>query len=179
MLKKLLAAEVPMIRVLNPQFAHRFVAEIVGVLENPRTAGRRHPDRPAQPSLDSGLDGLRGRLLFDSATDVVGDDAEADHSDGALVAAAVETVSLFDDADASPASCAPLLAVAEPALSLLAFSLRAFGRAIGDPVGIQAPGGLKSKRRTVAEGSRTARVAAMRGSFRFSRCQYSGSSKSS
>src|SRR5580704_7001477 len=54
------------------------------------------------------------RLLFHGATDVddvVGDDAEAHpavHSDVALVSAAVEAVSPFDDADASLASGAPL-----------------------------------------------------------------------
>jgi hypothetical protein len=57
--------------------------------------------------------------------DVVGDDAEthpAVHSDGALVSAAIEAVSPFDDADASLTSGAPFLAVAEPALSLLALA---------------------------------------------------------
>jgi hypothetical protein len=52
--------------------------------------------------------------------DVVGDDAEADpavHSNGASVSAAIEAMSPFDDADASLASSAPFLAVAEPALS--------------------------------------------------------------
>ena len=85
-----------------------------------------------------GRDDSRSRLLFHDATDVddvVGDDAEthpAVHSDGALVSAAVEAVSSFDDADASLASGAPFLAVAESALSLLALAFRAFGRAIGN-----------------------------------------------
>jgi hypothetical protein len=67
------------------------------------------------------------KLLFDGATDVddvVGDEAEthpAVHSDRALVSAAVEAVSPFDDADAPLASGAPFLAVAEPG----AFSARA------------------------------------------------------
>src|SRR5207245_711716 len=82
--------------------------------------------------------GLRGRLLFDGATDVdkiVGDDAKTDpsvHSDEALVAATDEAVPSLDHADASLASGAPFLAVAEPALSLLALAFRAFGRAIGN-----------------------------------------------
>ena len=76
---------------------------------------------------------MRGRLLFHGATDVndiVGDDAEphpAVHSDVALVAAAVETVSPLDHADASLASGAPFLAVAEPALFLLALAFEALG----------------------------------------------------
>ena len=81
---------------------------------------------------------LRGRLLFHRATDVddiVGDDAEPDpavHSDVALVAAAVEAMAPLDHADAPLASGAPLLAVAEPALPLLALALGALGRAIGN-----------------------------------------------
>src|ERR1700730_1334909 len=80
--------------------------------------------------------GLRGRLLFHRTADVddvVGDDAESHptvHSDESLVAAAVETMSPFDDADTALASGAPLLAVAEPTLFLLAFAFEAFGRAI-------------------------------------------------
>src|SRR5215470_11935369 len=67
--------------------------------------------------------------------DVVGDDSEADpalHSDEALVPAPVEAMSAFDHADASLASGAPLLAVAEPALLLLAFAFGALARAVGD-----------------------------------------------
>ena len=59
-------------------------------------------------------------------TDVIGDDTEADpavHSDVPLVAATIEAVSSFDHADAALGSGAPLLAVAEPTLSLLAFAL--------------------------------------------------------
>src|ERR1700724_1389170 len=82
--------------------------------------------------------GLGGRLLFDRTADVddvVGDDAEPDpavHSDESLVATTGEAVSALDHADASLASGAPFLAVAEPALSLLALAFRAFGRAIGN-----------------------------------------------
>jgi PBP superfamily domain len=54
------------------------------------------------------------------------------HSDIALVAAAAEAMSPFCDADASLAAGAPLLAVAEPALFLLAFAFQAFGRTIGN-----------------------------------------------
>jgi hypothetical protein len=54
------------------------------------------------------------------------------HCDVALVAAAVEAIAPFDHADASLASGALLLAVAEPALFLLAFAFGAFGRAIGN-----------------------------------------------
>jgi hypothetical protein len=60
--------------------------------------------------------------------DVVGDYTEADpalHADEALVTAPVETVSAFDHADAPLAIGTPLLAVAEPALLLLAFSFSA------------------------------------------------------
>src|SRR5437667_1691833 len=77
-------------------------------------------------------------LLFHHATDVdevVGDDAEPDpalHSGTALVTAAIEPVSPFDDADAPFASGSPFLAIAEPALFLLTLALGALGGAIGD-----------------------------------------------
>src|SRR5580658_4126908 len=97
------------------------------------------PDERRGPTEGGGgRDELKSRLLFHDPADVddvVGDDAEthpAVHSDGTLVSAAVEAVSPFDDADASLASGAPFLAVAEPALSLLALAFRAFGRAIGN-----------------------------------------------
>ena len=51
---------------------------------------------------------------------------------GALVSAAIEAVSPFDDADASLTSGAPFLAVAESALFLLALAFSAFGRAVGN-----------------------------------------------
>jgi hypothetical protein len=78
---------------------------------------RRVAGGPAEGK--GGRDGLRSRLLFKCATDVddaVGDDAEtgpAVHADGALASGAVEAVSPLDDADASLASGAPFLAVAE------------------------------------------------------------------
>jgi hypothetical protein len=62
--------------------------------------------------------------------DVVGDDAEPDptvHSDVAFVAATAGTVSPLDHADAPLASGALFLAVAEPALFLLAFALSGVG----------------------------------------------------
>src|SRR5580692_10770356 len=97
------------------------------------------PDERRGPTEGGGgRDELKSRLLFHDPADVddvVGDDAEthpAVHSDAALVSAAVEAVSPFDDADASLASGAPFLAIAEPALSLLALAFRAFGRAIGN-----------------------------------------------
>src|SRR5262252_299789 len=92
--------------------------------------------------VDRGL--LRLRRLFHSATDVdevVSYDAEADpaiHSDRSLVAATAKAVSPFDDADAPLASSAPLLAVTEPALFLLAFAFKAFGRAIGNADALDA-----------------------------------------
>src|SRR5215470_1216125 len=92
--------------------------------------------------VDRGL--LRLRRLFHSATDVdeiVGDDAEADpaiHSNRSLVAATAKAVSPFDDADAALASGAPLLAVTEPALFLLAFAFKAFGRPIGNTEALDA-----------------------------------------
>ena len=71
------------------------------------------------------------------------DSAEADpalHSGIAPVAAAIETVSPLDHADATLAAGAPFLAVAEPALLLLAFALGALGRAIGDADALDALG---------------------------------------
>jgi hypothetical protein len=76
------------------------------------------------------LGGLRGGSFFHGPADVddvVGDDPEANpalHSDVALVATAAEAVSPFDDADASLASGAPFLTVAEPPLLLLTFYAR-------------------------------------------------------
>jgi hypothetical protein len=49
----------------------------------------------------------------------------ASHAGVALIAAAGETVSTLDDADASLAPRSPFLAIAEPALLLFAFALRA------------------------------------------------------
>ena len=60
--------------------------------------------------------------------EVVGDDAEPDpalHTIITFVSAAGEAVPALDDADAALATGSPLLAVAEPALLLLAFARRA------------------------------------------------------
>ena len=65
------------------------------------------------------------------------------HSDIALVAAAVETMSPFCDSDASLATGAPLLAAAEPALFLLAFAFEAFGRTIGNADALYAFCGVR------------------------------------
>jgi hypothetical protein len=85
--------------------------------------------------------GVAERALLGSALghcaadvdDIIGNHAEADpslHSDETFVAASVEAISALDHADASLASCAPLLAVAEPAFLLLAFAFGALGRAV-------------------------------------------------
>src|SRR6202158_306892 len=90
--------------------------------------------------------GLRKRLLLHDASDVddiICDDAEADptfHSDVTFVSAAIEPMAPLDHADSSLTSDAPLLAVAEPALPLLAFALGAFGRSIRDANTLDAPG---------------------------------------
>src|SRR6478752_5805979 len=71
------------------------------------------------------------------------DHAEADpalHSGIAPVAAAIETVSPLDHADAPLAAGAPFLAVAEPTLLLFAFALRALGGAVGDADALDALG---------------------------------------
>src|SRR5262249_2517685 len=73
--------------------------------------------------------------------DVVGDNAEANpavHSVEAFVAAAIETVSPLDHADAPLASGPPFLPIAEPALLLLAFALGAFAGAIGNAHALDA-----------------------------------------
>src|SRR5262249_3774771 len=73
--------------------------------------------------------------------DVVGDNAEANpavHSVEAFVAAAIETVSPLDHADAPLASGPPFLPIAEPALLLLAFALTAFAGAIGNAHALDA-----------------------------------------
>src|SRR6202040_1127322 len=93
-----------------------------------------------------GGEGLQPGLLGHDAADVdeiISDHAEADpalHSGIAPVAAAIETVSPLDHADAPLAAGAPFLAVAEPALLLLAFALGALGRAIGDADALDALG---------------------------------------
>ena len=85
-----------------------------------------------------GEEGLRPRLLGHDAADVdevVGDHPEADpalHPGITLVSAAIEPVPALDHADASLASGAPFLAVAEPALLLFPFALAALGGAIGN-----------------------------------------------
>ena len=90
--------------------------------------------------------GLPAGLLGHNAADVdqvVGNHPEADpalRSGIAPVAAAIETVSPLDHADATLAAGAPFLAVAEPALLLLAFALGALGRAIGDADALDALG---------------------------------------
>ena len=89
--------------------------------------------------------GLQCGLLFLCAgdvDDVVGDHAEpnpAPHSIIAFVTAAIETVPSLGDADASLASGAPLLAVAEPALPLLTLALGTLGRAIRNADAFDAP----------------------------------------
>ena len=93
-----------------------------------------------------GGEGLLPGLLGHDAADVdkiISDHAEADpalHSGIAPVAAAIETVSPLDHADATLASGAPFLAVAKPALLLLAFALGALGRAIGNADALDALG---------------------------------------
>jgi hypothetical protein len=94
------------------------------------------------PMLASDLLSLGG--LFHNIADVdevVGDDTETNpaiHSGSSPVAATVEAVSPFDDADAPLASGAPLLAVTEPALFLLAFAFNALGRSIGNADALDA-----------------------------------------
>ena len=60
MLEKLLAAEVLVIRVLDPLLAHHFVAEVVGVLENREP--RHQPGRQRRPAGAVGVN--RPELLF-------------------------------------------------------------------------------------------------------------------
>ena len=62
--------------------------------------------------------------------EIVGDDAEPDpavDADITSIAASIETVSPLDHADPAFGPGAPFLAVAEPALSLLAFAFEALG----------------------------------------------------
>ena len=102
-----------------------------------------------------GGDYMSRLLFFHRAADVdevVGDHAEPDpalHSGVALVAAAIEPVSPLDHADASLASGPPFLAVAEPALLLLAFALGALGGAIGNADAFDA---LRFRRRLILGG---------------------------
>ena len=87
----------------------------------------------ALPIVVRSVGGFRAARVSDG-DEVVGDDAEPDPALDpviALVSTAGEAVPAFDDADASLASGAPFLAVAEPALLLLALARGAFGGAIG------------------------------------------------
>src|SRR5262249_41747890 len=76
---------------------------------------------------------VTGNLLLQGSTDVdeiIGDHGEANpalHTVFASVAAAVQSVSPLDHADASLTSGAPFLTVAEPSLPLFASSLLALG----------------------------------------------------
>src|SRR6266568_4538856 len=78
--------------------------------------------------------GLRGSPLFHAETD------PALHAGRAFVSAAAEAVASFDDADTPLAAGPPFLTVAEPALFLLAFALRALGGAIGNADALHALG---------------------------------------
>ena len=111
--------------------------------------------------------GLAWRACFSSTADVdevVGDHAEPDpalHAGIAFVAAAVEPVSPFDHADAPLASGPPFLAVAEPALLLLALALGALGGAIGnadafDALAFAAPHSWRSRTRVGRDQTRRA-----------------------
>src|SRR6202022_4980240 len=87
--------------------------------------------------VESGL-ACEGAADFDQ---VCGHHPEADpalHSGIPLVQAAIEPVPSLDHADATLAAGPPFLAVAEPALLLLAFTLGAFGRAVGDADALDA-----------------------------------------
>jgi hypothetical protein len=67
--------------------------------------------------------------------EVVGDDAEAGptlHSVEAPVSATIKAMPALDYADTAFGSGPPFLAIAEPALFLLASAFRALGRAIGN-----------------------------------------------
>jgi len=109
---------------------------------------------------------LRQRLLLHGATnvdDVVGDDAEPDpavHSDVTFVAAAIEAVASLDHADPILGPGAPFLALAEPALFLLAFAFVAFGRAVGNANALDA---LCLRGRLVAGGVECGAAATRRG----------------
>jgi hypothetical protein len=96
---------------------------------------------------------------FHNAADVdevIGDYAEANpalHSDRLFVTATAEAVSPFDDADVPLASGAPLLAVTESALFLLAFAFKAFRGAVGDTDALDA---LRLCSSLIPDGSRRA-----------------------
>lgn len=81
---------------------------------------------------------LSGRSLAHYPTDIyeiIGDHTESHpalHSVVTFVSATIQTVSPLDHADATLASGAPFLAVAEPALPLLALTIRASARPIGN-----------------------------------------------
>ena len=74
---------------------------------------------------------------------VVGDDAEPDpalHTIITFVSAAGEAVPALDDADAALATGSPFLAVAEPALLLLASAFVTLGGTVGDADALDASG---------------------------------------
>ena len=94
----------------------------------------------AQRCLPGFLGAAPGQSIS-NVDEIIADHAEPDpalHPLFALVPAAVETVSPLGNADASLASGAPFLAVAEPALLLLAFAFKAFGGPIGNTDALDA-----------------------------------------
>src|SRR6266478_1392405 len=101
------------------------------------------PRRQGVKSVGLGLPaGLLGHHAAD-VDQVVGNHPEADpalHSGIPLVPAAIKSVPSLDHADATLASGTPFLAVAEPALLLLAFALGALRGAIGDADALDALG---------------------------------------
>src|SRR5436305_4560625 len=96
--------------------------------------------------MGGGGEGLRRGLLGHDAADVeevVGDHPEANpalHPGIPFVPAAIEPVSTLDHADATLGAGPPFLAVAEPALLLLAFALGALGGAIRGADALDARG---------------------------------------
>jgi hypothetical protein len=74
---------------------------------------------------------------------IIGDDAEADpalHAGLALVATAVQAVPSFQKTDASFATGAPFLGVAEPTFFLQGLAFDALGGAVGNRDPFDAPG---------------------------------------
>src|SRR5246127_2846186 len=114
------------------------------MLERRHPAGDTGGGSPKGRSCSSGV--FPCPFLVDGAADVdeiIGDHAEPDptlHSIFAFVPTAVEAVSPLAHADAALAAGPPFLAVAEPALLLLAPTLSAFVGAVGDADALDAPG---------------------------------------
>src|SRR5215467_10659202 len=127
------------------------IAMDVATLSHKRNDPAKRRRRGRLERIECGLRAILLRRLFGyrptNVNEIVGDDTKPDptlHSTFALVAATREPMSPLGYADAPLTSGAPFLAVAEPALLLLASALGTLGGAVGDADALDAFGSCRS-----------------------------------